>query len=466
LGWSLLRTALARPATATSAERPLTCDDEHRFEHMFEYDGGVSDSPLTSAHRLLNEEVDALSAATDAATDDELLSVLTLCEGTSRRLDRLTVATVATLERRGTFAERGYKSTPAALGDLLGWERFEARTRVVAAEQVCPRVGLDGTVLPARLPATAEVFAAGATGLRHVAVIARVLASPAAQRLAPQVWAGAEAQLADKAAVYTPSELQTWGIALVEALDEDGAEPDDRPPAPVNELHLIRHRGKPGGTVKGQFDDAAMFDAIATVIDAHARPVSGDEQRNPAQRQAEALADVCGYVLDHGDVPECGGRRPHLTVLVRLEDLENRARAACLDFGGTLSPESLRMLACDAAVVPVVLNGKGQPLDVGRVTRTIPDGLRRAIAARDRGCARPGCGRPASWCEVHHVKAWEAGGDTALHNCVMLCRACHRLLHHSDWQVRIRDGLPEFIPPAWIDPERRPRRKPLLHLAA
>jgi 5-methylcytosine-specific restriction protein A len=52
-----------------------------------------------------------------------------------------------------------------------------------------------------------------------------------------------------------------------------------------------------------------------------------------------------------------------------------------LDFGGTLTPESLRMLACDAGVVPVVMNGPGQPLDVGRLTRVIPDGIRRAVAA-------------------------------------------------------------------------------------
>ena len=158
-----------------------------------------------------------------------------------------------------------------------------------------------------------------------------------------------------------------------------------------------------------------MFDAIAAVVDAKARPLTGDDDRPAAQRQAEALADVCGYVLDHAPsavLPECGGRRPHLTVLVRLEDLQNRARAACLDFGGTVSPESLRMLCCDAAVVPVVLDGKGQPLDVGRITRTIPDGLRRAVAARDRGCAHPGCGRPASWCEVHHIVEWENGGPT------------------------------------------------------
>src|SRR3954469_15226668 len=94
----------------------------------------------------------------------------------------------STLERRGTFAERGYKSTASALGDLVGWERFEARRRLIAAEQVCPRVGLDATPLPARLAATAEVFAAGRTGLRHVEVIARVLATPAAERLTPQSW--------------------------------------------------------------------------------------------------------------------------------------------------------------------------------------------------------------------------------------------------------------------------------------
>ena len=139
------------------------------------------------------------------------------------------------------------------------------------------------------------------------------------------------------------------------------------------------------------------------------------------RRQAEALADVCGYVLDHGDVPECGGHRPHLTVLIRLDDLEKRgdetgasnpcrrflvsppvsslrrARAACLDFGGPVAPQALRMLCCDAAVVPVVMNGQGQPLDVGRATRSIPDGLRRAVAARDGGCAHPARPRSPTW---------------------------------------------------------------------
>ena len=157
-------------------------------------------------------------------------------------------------------------------------------------------------------------------------------------------------------------------------------------------------------------------------------------------------------MLDHGsstEVPDSGGRRPHLNILVQLDDLERRARAAMLDFGGTLSPESLRMLCCDAAVIPIVMNGKGLPLDVGRQTRTIPDGVRRAVAARDRGCAR--CGRPPSWCEIHHIIQWCDQGPTCVDNCVMLCKACHRLIHHAGWDVRLVNGLPEFYPPPWID---------------
>jgi 5-methylcytosine-specific restriction protein A len=421
----------------------------------------VTDIPVATAHRLLVEAVQELSAAVEsgAAADAGLLSALTICEGITRRLDRLTLTTIAALQRRGTFTDRGYKSTAGALSDLLGWEAFEARRRVHAADLVCPRIGLDGSPLPPRLAATAQVFEAGRARLRHVEVIAKLLDSSAAHRLTPRVWADAEATLADKATEYTPSELRSWGTELIEKLDADGPEPDDRPPAPVNELHLLPHRGRPGGSLKGRFDDPALYDAIAALIDAKSAPRTGDDQRSAAQRQAEALAEVCGYVLDHGDVPESGGHRPHLNVTIGLEDLEGRARAAMLDFGGRLSPEALRLLACDAAVVPIVMNGAGQPLDVGRARRTIPDGLRRAVAARDRGCAR--CGKPPSWCEIHHIIEWENGGETKLSNCVMLCKTCHRLIHFTDWIVRIRDGLPEFIPPAWIDPDRHPRRRPL-----
>ncbi|MGE3288516.1 MAG: DUF222 domain-containing protein [Pseudonocardia sp.] len=417
---------------------------------------------LARLRQLAEALLAELAAAGDVGWgDDDLLDLLRVGEGITRGVERASIGAMSDLERRGVFAERGYRSTVTALADLLGWERGDARRRLVVAEQACARVGLDGTVLPARLAETARVFAAGGCTTRQVETVARVLDSPAARRLAPDVWAAAEAQLAGVAGAYAPADLHAWGTALVELLDADGPEPDDRPDPPgINELFLTRHPSGSGGKLKGRFDDPAMFDAIARVVDAGARPTDAAdaEQRPLGQRQAEALADACGHVLDHGELPARGGERPHLTVVVRLEDLENRARAACLDFGGPLSPEGLRMLCCDARVVPVVLNGVGQPLDVGRATRVIPDGLRRAVTARDRGCAR--CGRPPSWCEMHHLIPWEHGGPTSIDNLALVCRGCHRLIHHAGWDVRLRDGRPEFHPPPWIDSERRPRARP------
>jgi Domain of unknown function (DUF222) len=317
----------------------------------------VLDSLLAHAHHLFTEAVDTLAtAAGTGAGDDELLSALTLCEGAVRRLDRVTVTALADLERRGVFAERGYRSSGTALGDLLGWERFDARRKLVAAEQVRPRIGMDGTVLPPRLPATASVFEEGAASLRHVEVVARVLNSAAAGRLSPEVWADAEALIAGWIPDCTPNEVHARAVQFIDTLDVDGPEPDHRPAAQINELYLHRNPDGVGGSIKGSYTDAAMFDAIATLIDTTAKPLTADDDRAMAQRQAEALADACGYVLDHGSseqVPETGGRRPHLNIVVQLEDLERRARAAMLDFGGTLSPESLRMLCCDAAVIPI-----------------------------------------------------------------------------------------------------------------
>ena len=189
----------------------------------------MTESPESAAAQRLLQAVDTLDVAAGSADDAELISLLSVCESVVRRLDRVTVDAVAALQRRGAFTERGYKSPEQALSDLLGWERFEAHRRVMAAEQVMTRTGLDGSVLPPRLAATAEVFAHGLISLRHVEVIARLLNGDAAGRLSPQNWAGAELQLAGKADCYTPHELHEWGKALVALLDQDGAEPDDRP---------------------------------------------------------------------------------------------------------------------------------------------------------------------------------------------------------------------------------------------
>lgn len=424
----------------------------------------MSEGPVAAAYRIIADALDALESLTDTGTDEQRLALLRISEGASRRLTVYGVHSAAELTRRGAFAERGYTSPTLALCEQLGIERYDAHLRVVATQQVCERVGFDGAVLPLRLPATAVAFVAGRVSLRHVEVIAKVLGSAAAQRLDPEDLAVVEANLAENATVFSPAKLADHGAALVNLLDQDGAEPDDGEPEPVNKLRIRRHRDKPGGTISGEFSSAAMFGAIATLVDAKSKPLDRDDTRDLEQRQAEALADVCGYVLDHGDLPQRGGQRPRLNVLVRLEDLQNRARAAVLDFGGALTASETRLLACDCGVVPAVLGGKGEVLDLGRTARTISDAIRRALGIRDGGCAWPGCDRPPSWCDGHHIVPWEHGGVTSLDNSVLLCKAHHRILHASEWVIRLRDGFPEFIPPKWVDPDQIPRRKPSSHL--
>ena len=433
------------------------------FEHMFGYSRGMTGGALDQVEGLLTEALTALRVATGPGIrTEELVRAVRLSTTVEREAQRVSVGVVAAMQRDGVFAAS--RQRPAsALADLLCVEYVEARRLIIAADHVTPRVDLQGQPLPPRLPATADAFDAGAAGLRHIEVIAGLMATPAAGRLHPDTWAAAEEQIAAVAADHTPGQLHRWGTDLLSLLDQDGEEPDERDPEPINELILSRNPIGSGGKLKGRFDDAAMYELIASVLDARSAPLTAHDQRPPSRRRAEAMAAVFGYVADHGDsevAPAAGGRRPHISVLVRLEELETRARAACLDLGGVATPATLRMLCCDACVIPVVLGGAGQPLDVGRATRTIPDGLRRAVIARDRGCAHPGCDRPPSWCEVHHVVPWELGGETKLTNLVMLCRTHHREIHLSGWNVRIDPaGIPEFRPPTWIDPLQRPHRR-------
>ncbi|WP_232667343.1 HNH endonuclease [Pseudonocardia sp. TRM90224] len=372
-----------------------------------------------------------------------------------RRVDFARICAISAFVREGGFHARGYKSPIHAIRDLWNLDHNDAQRYVTAAEHICPQITLDGQVLAPRLPASAAAFEAGTMSLRHVEKIAQVLGSKEAGRLTPADCAYVEAQLAGQAAVFDPKGLFTLGMRVVRSFDQDGPEPDDGPESEINELTITRHPDRPGGTIKGRFDNAVLFATIATLIDAKSKPTTADDQRSTGQRQAEALADICGYVLDHGDVPHAGGHRPHLNVHIPLTELENRVRTAILDFGGTITTRDLRLLACNAAVIPIVMNGDSQPLDIGRANRVIPDGMRRAVAARDRGCAR--CGRPASWCDVHHIVEWQNGGPTEVNNLVMLCKMHHREIHATEWIVQIADGLPEFIPPRWVDPDQIPR---------
>jgi 5-methylcytosine-specific restriction protein A len=420
---------------------------------------------VADAISLLTEAVDRVRADDSRATDVELVDGLAQTRESTRLVARLQVETVGALQRRGVFAAMGNKRPDSPVAEVLTVDRRQAREIVRVAEHVCTRVDLQGQVLPPVLPGMTAAFAAGQASLQHVDLIARLMDSAPARRIPPSAWAGIEEQIGiqAKADVDTPTELLRFGQELIRRYDQDGPEPDAPEPAQVNELRVTPLPGG-GGRITGTFEDPVRFAQIATVIGAKAAPLTAEDQRSPAERNADALAEVCGFVLEHGDkdvLPSSAGLRPQVMLLMQLTDLENRATAGCLDIGSTPTPAAARQMCCDGAVIPVVLNSAGMPLDVGRRQRIVGDTIRLAVIARDRGCAHPGCDRPPTWSEVHHIKEWAHGGETKLSNLVMLCRTHHRDIHSTEWEVRIaRDGLPEFIPPLWLDEDQKPRRHP------
>jgi hypothetical protein len=185
----------------------------------------------------------------------------------------------------------------------------------------------------------------------------------------------------------------------------------------------------------------SLLTALDAILDAESKSRKRDP-RTPAQRRADALDEICRGWLDSADRTSVGGERPHVTVTISAEQLAN-GEVAELDHAGAVSGTAAKRISCDASIRRVVTSGRSEPLDVGRRTPVVPASMRRAVIVRDRTCRFPGCDRPHTWCDAHHVRHWAEGGHTKLSNLVLLCRHHHRLIH-GGFRVEIVDGRPLF----------------------
>jgi len=158
----------------------------------------------------------------------------------------------------------------------------------------------------------------------------------------------------------------------------------------------------------------------------------GRDPRPADRRRAEALVEICRRAAAAGGAAPAT-TKAQVVVTIDLERLTGAVRGAGLTLDRqVLSPQSVRRLACDASIIPMVLGSQGQPLDVGRTKRLVTPALLAALWARDKGCTYPGCGRPPQWSEAHHVQHWADGGPTALTNLALLCAAHHTWVHQHD----------------------------------
>ena len=292
---------------------------------------------------------------------------------------------------------------------------------------------LTARALADRLPVTAAALAAGDVSIEHAGVLAR-----ATETLPEPVLARAEGLLVDTAREWDPAVTARAGARVRHVLDTGGEDEQAGREHAARRLHVSRTFA--GMVAVDGLLEPAAGEVVLTALQALSTPQPGDS-RTPGQRRADAFEEMSRRVLDSGQLAECGGERPHVTVTVDLATLQARPGASPAEatWVGPLRGEDARRLACDAGVSRVLTNGPSEVLDVGRRTRTVSPALRRALVVRDGGCVYAGCDRPPQWTDAHHIEHWADGGPTCLPNLCLLCRHHHRAVHQHGLHIRINE---------------------------
>jgi plasmid stabilization system protein ParE len=373
--------------------------------------------------------------------------------------DALFGVLAAKVEAEGVKVVYQYLNTALWLDDVTQIGPAAAKRIVIRGKAVNSSSTLGGTGIPAIAPLAGIAARAGEITPAHVdEIVATMTKMPAT--VSDRDRAGAEKILVDLARQATPLEVRKAGDRLLNTFDPDGPEPKDPPERPQRELAFQEHRDGTA-TLKGKLDNLS-YAQLRAALDPLAKPHSTEEGRDARsqwERHADALVDLVRLAMTVDEIPTHGGDRVHVAVTVDFETLKSGIGTAMLDYGGVITAAEARMLACDCKVIPAVLGTESEQMDLGRSKRIITTGQRRRLVMRDRGCAFPGCKSHAKHCDGHHIVYWILGGPTNLNNLTLLCERHHRLVHCGGWEVRMGgDGRPDFIPPAYLDPLRRPRR--------
>jgi hypothetical protein len=173
---------------------------------------------------------------------------------------------------------------------------------------------------------------------------------------------------------------------------------------------------------------------------AASRPADAEPVETPLTRPLR-LGQAFVEYLETRDaslgMPRAGGVPATVVVTMTLESLLGAEQAATLDTGERISGAEARRLACEAGIIPAVLGGTSQPLDVGRKRRFHSEAQRIAIGLRDQGCCADGCDWPPGMCHIHHDEiSWANGGGTSVSKGRMLCPRHHTLAHDGRYQLK------------------------------
>ena len=321
------------------------------------------------------------------------------------------------------YDEQGFDSPISWLKESCHMPGGAAADRVCAGEQL------------ERLGESRAALGMGEIGFAHFALIAHTSAA-VGERLD-------EARLLRQARQRSVASFRNACMHARHAADKDGFVDEEK--QGVEARSLTMSTADDGTVLLNGILDKVGGAAVRTALEPLARRTGRDDDRLRDRRLADALVDLAMHALDSGLVPQ----RTHLQVTTSLETLLGLtgAPAAEMEFSLPISAKAVERLACDCSVTRILLGSDSTVIDVGRARRVISGPQRKALKVRDGGCVIPGCDRPASWTEGHHLVHWIHNGPGDLANLVLLCYRHHWMVHEGGCQlVRTDDGRMLMVP--------------------
>jgi hypothetical protein len=376
---------------------------------------------------------------------DELLGIAAVFRTTTEKQDlllraarartRLQALETAVLTVADDVADKAGARSPAA---WLAVETRDAHGRLRDQARL-------GTALETRWHKLAKAFGKGEVNLAQVRVIDKAL-TDLPQAVGEDLIGKAESFLVDHASQHGPRELAVLGARVLEHLAPETAEQaeyarllaeEDRAAATTR---LSFHRRGDGTTdIHARLPDHAA-NRLRAYTDAIANPRRSTHDDDftalPVERRRGiAFQSLLETVLDK-DLPQHGQSATSIIVTIPHQTLLTGLGTATTSTGDTITAGQARRLACQAAILPAILDGDSEVLDLGRTQRFFKGPLRKALDLRDTECTTRGCHVPAAYCHGHHYRQpWAHGGNTSLHNGKLLCPFHHHRAHHPNWDT-------------------------------
>lgn len=419
------------------------------------------DLPLTALH------VDDPGSLSDGS----LLSLVVSVEEFGRRVDALRVQLAGEIAERSRFElgaeglarRNGHARASHLLEHLTRSSARDVAARLDLGRSTRVRATLTGEPLPPLYPAVADALSSGALGVEAARSITRTLEA-AASSCTPDQLAHAEQLLVTEAHVSSADLIALQARLWRDTLDPDGTEPREEL---LRTQRALRFGREVNGMARVTIDASGVDLAeLKATLGSYASPRlqprfrAADEVdpvgpfRETRTREQRDFDILLGLVRAGSQADSTRpGPRASVRIVAREGDLKVGRGVAWLDdVDEPVALHTISELTCGGETQRVILADNGAVLALGRTERLFSDSQVVALAVRDGGCIWPHCTAPPSWCDAHHVDFWRDGGSTDVANGALVCPAHHRLLHSSEFRLRMHNGLPQLRAPAHLAP--------------